>query len=39
MFEMTGQDKRPYVHVVHSEKEAIVILRIQETRFEAIQLK
>ncbi len=39
MFEMIGQDKRPDLHVVHSEKEALVILGIQETRFEAIQLK
>jgi hypothetical protein len=39
MFEMIGQDKRPALHVVHSEKEALAILGIQETRFEAIQLK
>lgn len=39
MFEMTGQDKRPDVYVVRSEKEASAILGIQETRFEAIQLK
>jgi hypothetical protein len=38
MFEMMGQDKRPEMHVVHSEKKALAILGIQETRFEAIQL-
>lgn len=39
LFEMIWQDKRPDVHVVRGEKEALAILGIQETRFEAIQLK
>jgi hypothetical protein len=39
MFEMLGQDKRPELHVVHSEKEALAILGVPETKFEPIRLK
>jgi hypothetical protein len=39
MFEVEGQELRPDLHVVHSEKEALAILELQETRFEPIQLK
>lgn len=39
MFEMQGQETRPNLHVVRSEKEALAILGVTETKFEPIQLK
>jgi hypothetical protein len=39
MFEMQGQETRPNLHVVRSEKEALAILGVTGTKFEAIQLK
>ena len=37
MFELQGQDTRPNLHVVRSEKEVWAILGIRSTRFESIQ--
>jgi hypothetical protein len=39
MFELQGQHSRPNLHVVHSEKEALAILRVVQTSFEPIQVK
>jgi hypothetical protein len=39
MFEMQGQDTRPSLHVVRSEKEAMAILGVTETNFEPIPTK
>lgn len=39
MFELQGQDTRPNLHVVRSEKEAFAILGIEKAKFEAIQTK
>jgi hypothetical protein len=39
MFELQGQDTRPNLHVVRTQKEALAILGVQEPRFEPIQLK
>jgi hypothetical protein len=39
MFEMQGQETRPNLHVVRSEKEALAILGLTETKFEPIQHK
>jgi hypothetical protein len=39
MFELQGQQTRPNLHVVHSEKEAFAILGVTETRFEPLQAK
>jgi hypothetical protein len=39
MFELQGQATRPNLHVVHSEKEALAILGVTQTRFEPIQVK
>jgi hypothetical protein len=39
MFEMQGQDTRPSLHVVRTEKEAMAILGVTETKFEPIQTK
>jgi len=39
MFELQGQQSRPNLHVVHSEKEALAILRVVQTSFEPIQVK
>jgi hypothetical protein len=36
MFELQGQDTRPNLHVVHSEKEVWAILGVQNPRFEPI---
>jgi hypothetical protein len=38
MFEMQGQETRPNLHVVRSEKEALAILGVTETKFEPIRL-
>jgi hypothetical protein len=38
MFEMEGQDKRPNLHVVRSEKEALAILGIHKANFAPIQI-
>ena len=37
MFEMQGQDTRPSLHVVRTEKEAMAILGITQTKFGPIQ--
>ncbi len=39
MFELQGQDTRPNLHVVRTQKEALAILGVQEPKFEGIQLK
>ncbi|HEY4709761.1 MAG TPA: hypothetical protein VIH46_06300 [Candidatus Acidoferrales bacterium] len=39
MFELQGQQSLPNLHVVHSEKEALAILRVVQTSFEPIQVK
>jgi hypothetical protein len=39
MFEMQGQETRPNLHVVRSEKEALAILGVTETKFDPIQPK
>ncbi len=39
MFELQGQDTRPNLHVVRSEKEVWAILGVQDPRFEPIQIE
>jgi hypothetical protein len=39
MFETQGQETRPNLHVVRSEKEALAILGVTEIKFEPIHLK
>jgi hypothetical protein len=39
MFEMQGQETRPNLHVVRSEKEALAILGVTEAKFDPIRLK
>jgi hypothetical protein len=39
MFEMQGQENRPNLHVVGSEREALAILGIQKTKFAPLQMK
>lgn len=39
MFEMEGQDKRPNLHVVRSEKEALAIFGVRKANFAPIQFR
>jgi hypothetical protein len=39
MFELQGQETRPNLHVVRSEKEVWAILGVQDPRFEPIQIE
>jgi hypothetical protein len=39
MFGVQGQDTRPDMHAVRSEKEALAILGVRKTQFDPIQLK
>lgn len=39
MFELQGQQSRPNLHVVHSEKEALAILRVVQISSEPMQVK
>jgi hypothetical protein len=36
MFEIQGEETRPHLHVVRSEKEALAILAVQNPRFEPL---
>jgi hypothetical protein len=36
MFEIEGEERRPNLHVVHSEKEAWAILAVQDPRFQPL---
>lgn len=39
MFELEGQDIRPNIHVVRSEKEAWAILAVESPQFQPMQIK
>ena len=39
MFEMEGQEKRPNLHVVRSEKEAFAILGVRDADFAPVQFR
>lgn len=39
MFELEGQDVRPNIHVVRSEKEAWAILAVENPQFQPMQVK
>jgi hypothetical protein len=39
MFEIEGHEKRPNLHVVRSQKEALAILGIQKAKFSPMQIK
>jgi hypothetical protein len=38
MFELQGQETRPNLHVVRTEKEAWAILGVSKPKFEAVQI-
>jgi hypothetical protein len=39
MFEIQGEDRRPDLHVVRTEREAWAILAVQKPRFEPLKVK